>query len=118
MEGIKHDKDKPRTDLLPSSALVEVAKVLAHGSDKYGPWNWAKGLAWSRVYGAALRHLFAWVEGEDKDPETGLSHLAHVGCCVLFLLQYTLKEKGQDDRHKWDHEDEDFEQVRRMFCGN
>ena len=63
-----------------------------------GARNWEKGMDWSRVYGALLRHLFSWWRGYDKDPETGLSHLAHAGCCVLFLLAYTLRNVGKDDR--------------------
>jgi hypothetical protein len=55
---------------------------------------------WSRVKGALDRHLIAWWMGEDKDPETGFSHLWHVGCCVLFLIAYELRGAGLDDRPK------------------
>jgi len=104
MKGRKNDSEKVRLELLPFPALYEVARVLTFGAKKYDPWNWASGMAWSRLLGAALRHLFAWAAGEDKDPETGLSHLAHAACCVLFLLTYTLKDLGDDDRHKYDTE--------------
>jgi hypothetical protein len=63
-----------------------------------GDHNWRKGMAWHRLFGAALRHLWAWYRGEKADPETGLSHLAHAACCVLFLLTYELKGLGTDDR--------------------
>lgn len=55
-------------------------------------------MAWSRLYAALLRHLWAWWRGQDRDPETGLSHLAHVCCCALFLLSYHLRKAGTDDR--------------------
>ena len=100
MEGKKNDSDKIPLELLPTEALEEVAKVLAFGRAKYSSWNWAKGMAYSRLIGAAMRHLFAWTRGQDKDPETGLSHLAHLACCVLFLLSYTLTSTGLDDRFK------------------
>ena len=45
---------------------------------------------WSRLLGAALRHLFAWGAGKGKDDETGRSHLAHAAACVLFLLDYEM----------------------------
>lgn len=77
---------------------MEIAKVLDFGAKKYDSWNWSKGIAWSRVYGALLRHLFAWWRGEDRDPESGLSHLAHAGCCLVFLLQYNLTRRSYDDR--------------------
>lgn len=97
--GIKHDGGKPRTELMSSAALIELSKVLEYGSRKYSPWNWAKGLSYSRVVGAALRHLLAWKDGEDKDPETGLSHLAHAMCNLMFLLDYEDRDvKELDDR--------------------
>lgn len=98
MEGLKFDEGKVRLDLLPFDALTEVAKVLTHGANKYGDRNWEKGMKWGRLLGAALRHLFAWARREDLDPETGLSHLAHAACSVLFLLTYTLRGIDGDDR--------------------
>jgi hypothetical protein len=100
MSARKDDNGKVPLELLPTQALEQVARALAFGRDRYGPWNWAGGFAWSRLIGAALRHLFAWQRGEDKDPESGLSHLAHAGCCVLFLIQHEISKLGQDDRHK------------------
>lgn len=96
--GRKDDAGKPRTDLLPAGALLEVAKVLGSGADRYGADNWRRGMAWRRLIGAALRHMFAFAKGEDRDPETGLSHMAHCCCCVLFLLTYQLEKLGHDDR--------------------
>ena len=97
--GIKYDANKPRMDLLPSESLEEIAKVLNFGADKYSDWNWAKGFKWSRLYGATLRHLYAHMRGEQKDPETGISHLAHAGANVLFLIYHELHQVGEDDRH-------------------
>lgn len=96
----KHDGGKTRLDLLPFDALSEVADVLAFGARKYAAHNWALGMQWSRLIGAALRHIFAWAMGQDKDPETGLSHLAHAGCCILFLIAYQRRGVGEDDRFK------------------
>jgi hypothetical protein len=96
--GTKHDFGKVPLELLPTEALREVAKVLDFGQRKYDPWNWKKGMKWSRLYGAMLRHLFAWSEREEQDPETGLSHLAHAGCCLTFLLTYEILGLGTDDR--------------------
>ncbi len=88
--GRKFDLDKIRTDLLPSRALEEVAAILTHGSKKYGDRNWETGIKYGRLYGALLRHLWAWWRGESVDEETGKSHLAHAACCILMLLHYTL----------------------------
>jgi hypothetical protein len=96
--GKKNDAAKLGVHLLPPGPLCEIAKVLDFGAKKYDPWNWSKGMAWSRLYAAMLRHLWAWWRGETLDPETGLNHLAHVGCSVLFLLQYAASGLGTDDR--------------------
>ena len=83
--GTKHDEGKPRLDLLPSGPLVEIARALEFGSRKYGDNQWRNGFAWSRLYGASLRHLLAHKDGESLDPESKISHLAHAACNLLFL---------------------------------
>ena len=98
--GVKADAGKLGTHLLPTRPLEAIARVLDFGASKYAPNNWRGGIAYSRVYGAVLRHLWAWWRGEDKDPETGHSHLAHAGCCLLFLLAFEKRAIGNDDRNK------------------
>lgn len=99
-DGIKYDKDKIRWDLVPYDAVSEIAKVLTYGAVKYAPRNWERGMSWSRVFGALQRHLTSWFQGKDIDSETGLSHLAHAGCCLLFLLAWESRNHGADDRPK------------------
>ena len=98
--AMKHDKEKVRLELLSPIAINEIAKVLTFGANKYSPNNWRKGFVWSRLLGAALRHILAFMSGQDKDPETGLSHLAHAGCCIMFLLEHEVMHKELDDRYK------------------
>lgn len=98
-EGIKHDEGKLRMDLLAPDALALMAEVLTEGVQKYDSYNWARGLRWSRVYSAALRHLNAWWGGEAADAETGLSHVAHAMCCLMFLSTYEARGLGEDDRY-------------------
>jgi hypothetical protein len=96
--AVKDNRSKSRMDLIPGVALVEVGKVLAHGAQKYKPNNWRLGLSWSQTMGSILRHLAAFSEGEDLDPESGLPHVAHAACQILFLLTYVTTETGIDDR--------------------
>jgi hypothetical protein len=98
--AVKHDSGKPSLDLLPVESLYEIQRVMEFGAQKYAVHNWRKGMGWRRPLGAALRHLFAWAAGEDLDPESGLSHLAHAGCNILFLLSYSKTGAGTDDRYK------------------
>ena len=99
MQGVKHDEDKPRVDLVPVNGILAAARAFGYGAEKYTPWNWANGLAWLRLYGAILRHLFAWAAGEDKDPESGLSHLDHALASLMMLQAHVERGLGEDDRH-------------------
>lgn len=96
--GWKADTGKVRMDLLPPEFLLGTAKVLDFGAQKYGDRNWEQGLAWSRVFAALERHMWAWWGGENKDAETGLSHLHHASCCLAFLSAYEARSTGTDDR--------------------
>ena len=86
-EGVKADSGKRRFSLFPLCALTAIVDVLEFGARKYSPGNWMTVPdARTRYWDAAVRHLVAWREGERLDPESGLPHLAHAGCCVIFLL--------------------------------
>lgn len=97
--GKKYDDSKVQVNLLSSKSLIEIARVMTFGAQKYGSQNWREGIAWSRVYAAVQRHLLAWNDGETNDPETGISHLAHAGCGILFLLEYAQTHPELDDRY-------------------
>jgi len=84
--GVKHDADKLEWSLLPMREVEEVIKVLMHGAKKYSRDNWMHVKPKERYLDAALRHLTARAKGEILDPESGLQHLAHSVCCILFLL--------------------------------
>lgn len=101
-QGTKHDQGKVRLELIPSDALEEIGKVLTFGAEKYNANNWRQGFNHTRLFGAILRHLHAWNRGEDIDPESGIAHLAHAGCGLMFLLEHHLKDLGNDDRFKYD----------------
>lgn len=96
--GVKHDREKPPMALIPRAAMEAEAHVLAFGKAKYGAWNWAGGMEWSRLLDAALRHIYAYADGETNDPESGLNHLAHARCCLGFLLDYVESHPQLDDR--------------------
>lgn len=97
-EGRKDDSDKNRIELLPPELVEGVSEVLTYGAKKYDDRNWEKGMKWSRVFGACMRHLWAWWRGEKNDPETGISHLKHAGCNIAFLIAYEERKVGEDDR--------------------
>jgi len=85
--GLKYDTGKLRWDLLPIDCVEDVVKILSFGANKYGPNNW-QGVEEDRYYAALMRHLSASRQGELNDEESGLSHLAHAMCNVVFLLWF------------------------------
>lgn len=100
--AMKFDSGKTDWSLMPFEAIEEINKVLDFGAKKYAAHNWrtGTGFKYTRVLSSLLRHTFAWARGEDLDPESGLSHLAHMGCNVVFLIYYN-KYKARynnDDR--------------------
>lgn len=98
--GVKHDREKPRMDLLDRAALEGLAAVLGFGAQKYAAHNWRGGIEHSRLIGAAMRHLMAINDGEDIDPESGLPHVDHLGCCWMFLSNMQKTRPDLDDRYK------------------
>lgn len=99
MGGTKHDSDKAPMELLSHQALVQIAEVFGAGAAKYGRFNYKAGIEWSRLIGAAYRHLGAFNSGENLDAETGKSHIAHLGCCVAMLLDMIKQHPELDDRY-------------------
>lgn len=86
---------------MPAPVLMEAGLVKMHGDLKYGRYNWRDaGVRGSVYYDACLRHLMAWYEGEDYDPDSGIHHLAHAitGLCVLRDSQ--IQNNWTDDRPK------------------
>lgn len=117
LEGKKNDTGKMRMDLIPEELLIAVSSVLTFGAKKYNDRNWEKGMKWGRIFGALMRHSWAWWNGKmkdkladmgvlprppqglySKDEETGYSHLWHAACCITFLLTYEMRQIGEDDR--------------------
>lgn len=91
--GHKDDQEKNRLDLIEPEFIEGVGKVLTFGADKYEPNNWQKvDDAENRYYAAAMRHLMAWRKGEKTDPESGISHLYHVACNIMFLQYFEREE--------------------------
>jgi hypothetical protein len=108
-EGHKDDSGKSRLDLIAPEMMFALGSVLGFGAIKYAPHNWAKGMAWSRPFGAMMRHMWAWWGGKQKtnfnfllgnlDTETTFSHLWHAACCLMFLIAYEARGSGTDDRY-------------------
>ncbi len=98
--SVKHDQGKPRLGLIPTEAMLAAGRALTYGVDKYSDYNYknGEGLDWNRYYDALLRHLFAWIGGEENDKESNLSHLDHVMACSSMLADAVNSNIGKDTR--------------------
>lgn len=90
---------KPPLHLIPPAAEILEAVVMGLGARKYGPYNWRSADVKATVYiSAARRHLAQWLDGEDHDAESGVSHLAHARACLGILLDAMATHHLIDDR--------------------
>ena len=96
--GRKYDGGKLEYGLLPPLALEETVKVLTFGAQKYERDNWQKVPDSKRRYFDAMqRHVWAWKQGEQIDEESGIHHLAHAMCCMMFLYEHDVKYAVGDE---------------------
>lgn len=85
--------------LLPTPALAEVCLAFLEGALKYGAANWRKAGVKASIYRAAgQRHGDKWWNGEDRDVQTRVHHLASRIACDLITLDAMLCGKLVDDR--------------------
>lgn len=96
----RFDDNKPmlQYNLLGREVCELEASVWTAGAEKYSPGNWLKGQSTTKAAGSLLRHLTAYLAGEDNDPESGLPHIGHVITSAKILANGQLK--GFDDRSK------------------
>jgi hypothetical protein len=87
--------------VMPRWVILEVGRVMQFGASKYGAFNyrWRSGRA-GTYQDAMERHAQLWFDGEDIDPESGVSHLAHVIANALILMDCQANGTLIDDRQK------------------
>lgn len=84
---------------IPSAPLLEVGLAMMEGGRKYGAHNYrAIGVRVSAYYDAIMRHLIAWWEGEDIDPDSGVHHIVKAMACLFVLRDSMFMENYKDDR--------------------
>lgn len=87
MQEAKADAGKDRPTLVPASLVKAVAAIREYGCQKYhDPENWRK-VEPQRYKDALYRHWLAYLDGEEKDQESGLPHLWHMACNLAFLIE-------------------------------
>lgn len=85
-QKIKADQGKPRVAEVPVELIFGAARAKDYGTAKYGdPKNW-KIVEIGRWKNALMRHLLAYIGGEDMDSESGLHHLDHMACTLSYIM--------------------------------
>ena len=98
--ALRYNEGKPPLSMVLEAkhAIDGCAKVLQFGATKYARGNWHKGLKHTEIADSMLRHLSAYLSGEDFDKESGLRHVDHIMCNALFLAETTVVHEDLDDR--------------------
>lgn len=82
-----------------AAVLAEVGVAMLEGAAKYGRHNYrAVGVQSSVYYDATMRHLMAWWEGEDIDPDSGMSHITKAITSLVVLRDAMIQGMLTDDR--------------------
>lgn len=97
--GRKDDHGKPRWELLLWREISQIVDVLTYGAERYQRDNWQHVEPFrDRYTGAVMRHITAWIMGKQNDNESGLPHLAHACCCLLFLMWKDNQRSAKSER--------------------
>jgi hypothetical protein len=86
---------------IPWTAVIEMGTVMDGGAHKYGAYNYRDTrISTTTYHDAILRHFMLWADGEDDDPESKASHLAHVMACCALMIDADHGDMLEDDRSK------------------
>lgn len=100
-KALTYDEGKTPLAHMPWAALTAMSRVQAYGHRKYKDFNnYRKGMEVMRGLSCALRHIMAYICGQDNDPESGEPHLAHALCRIAFVIQNQHDGTAIDDRYK------------------
>ena len=99
-QGLRYNEGKRQWSLVDFDSFEDMVKVLTFGMEKYDKFNWKKGLPVTEICESMLRHIFAYLQGEDVDPESGINHIGHIQCNAMFLSYMHNYKKEFDNRFK------------------
>lgn len=88
MSGIKDDNGKPRFNQMSMDAIGLGNTAHEYGNIKYEEGNWRRGIDYSRILNALIRHALQRLHGESHDKESGLLHSAHIMANANMLAHY------------------------------
>lgn len=102
----RYNTGKPEMSQLDPQFLLALADLMTQSAKKYGKFNWALGQDYSTPYDSMMRHILAFMSGEDIDKESGHNHLLHVAANAMILWRSHQKGGELDDRFEGFKDDE------------
>lgn len=98
--GLRYNKGKPKWGLVHWESLRPMVEVLQFGANKYAPGNWMKPMDKREILESLARHLFALLDGEEYDKESGIHHIGHIQCNALFYAYHNQKtiNNGKEEK--------------------
>jgi hypothetical protein len=93
--GMRYNDGKLKWSYVHFQSMEPMVRVLMFGAQKYEPHNWQKGLNKVEILESMQRHLAKMMDGEENDPESGLSHIGHIMCNAMFWSYMDLRDKGK-----------------------
>ncbi len=101
-KALRYNEGKEQWGLVHYKSLIPMVKVLEFGAKKYSPGNWKKKMDRTKLLESAQRHLAALMDGEEIDPETGISHIGNLMCNAMFYSYHFVidKDKQYKDESK------------------
>lgn len=89
----------PARSVVPAQVVNDAALALLEGARKYGRHNYRIAGVRASVYiDATGHHLDSWWEGEDIDPDSGLSHVTKAIASLVVLRDSMMQGNWTDDR--------------------
>ena len=87
--GLRFNEGKLQWSQMHYASMAPLIRVLEYGAKKYTKGNWQKGMCPIAILECLQRHLAAIIDGETKDPESGLPHIGHVMANAMMYSYYT-----------------------------
>ena len=91
-KGLRYNEGKPKWSLVEFNSLIPLVKVMEYGEKKYSRDNWKKGLDSAEILESLSRHLFALMQGDEIDNESGCEHIGHIMANAMFYSYFKNKQ--------------------------
>lgn len=90
---------KAPLSVVPMGVIAEIGVAMLEGASKYGRHNYrGVGVRSSVYFDATMRHLIAYWEGEDIDPDSGMSHITKALASLSVWRDAQMQDMCTDDR--------------------